>query len=376
MTIKLKDKLYSKFGFYYALVDDELNLHMQDDYLCNYLSHPDYTECMHINELFPELMELNEEIKKVISGDISEFTLRTINRDSCNPICFNMYFLKYKYKNFHCALVVKDISEEIDSLRMMQQSRNEIFLLQDQLIELNNSLLMSHADSEILNIELDRKIKERTEELELNVKHTKTLFLQTVDTLTRTLEIKDLYTAGHQYRVSELAVAIAKKMNLDDDVIEGILIGSKLHDIGKIYVPTEFLTKPGNLREEEFEVIKIHTRMGFEIVKNIDFPWPIASIVLQHHENLDGSGYPFGISGDEILLEAKIVSVADIVEAMSTNRPYRISPGLEKALEELERNKGIKYDSQIAECCLELFRSGEFQWIESQKVMSADRRLL
>ena len=368
MTKKLKDELYSKFGFYYALVDNKLNLHLQDECLCNYLSYSDCSERIHINELFPELVDLNEEVKKVISGELSDFTLRTINRDHCNPICFNMYFFRYNYKNFKCALIVKDVSEEIDSLRMMQQSRNEIFLLQDQLIELNNSLLMSHADSEILNVELDRKIKERTEELELNFEHTKNLFLQTVDTLTRTLEIKDLYTAGHQYRVSALAVAIAKKMNLDDDVIEGILIGGKLHDIGKIYVPTEFLTKPGNLREEEFEVIKIHTRMGFEIVKNIEFPWPIASIVLQHHENLDGSGYPFGISGEEILLEARIVSVADVVEAMSTNRPYRISPGLEKALEELENFKNIKYDSQIVDCCLELFRSGEFEWPKSQEL--------
>jgi HD-GYP domain-containing protein (c-di-GMP phosphodiesterase class II) len=114
--------------------------------------------------------------------------------------------------------------------------------------------------------------------------------------------------------------------------------------------------------------------MGFEIMKNIDFPWPIASIVLQHHELLDGSGYPYGLGGDEILFEAKIVAVADVVEAMSTNRPYRISPGLEAALKEIEKNKNTKYNTEVVDACIDLFKSGEFQWDESQERISRDRK--
>jgi putative nucleotidyltransferase with HDIG domain len=362
---ELKDELYSKFGFYYAFIDDNLNLHLENDLLYKYLSYSGNDKKIHVNELFPELIDLNEEITKVINGELSEFVLKAINREDVNPICFNLYFFQHHYENFKCILTIKNVSEEINSLRMAQQTRNEIFLLQNQLIEMNNSLLVTNADSEKLNRELEFKVKERTEELELSVKRARKLFFQTVDALTQTLEIKDLYTAGHQYRVSALAGAIAKKMNLGDSVVEGIQIAGKLHDIGKIYVPIEFLTKPGSLLNEEFEVIKIHSVMGFEIIKNIEFPWPIASIVLQHHEKLDGSGYPFNLEGDAILIESRIITVADVVEAMSTNRPYRISPGLDKALEEIEAYKTIKYDTNVVDTCVELFKSGEFNWPET-----------
>jgi len=369
MGEEYKDELGAKFGLYHAFVDDKLILHLENNMLCEYLAYPEYSEQIHVNKLFPELADIgvNEKIPKIINGELPGFALRAMSRDDNDSLLFDLYFYRYNYKNFKCVLTVKDIGEEMNCSRIAQQSRNEIIFLQDKLVELNSRLVSVNVDTETLNRELENKVKARTEELEKNIKHTKDLFLQTIDALTQTLEIKDLYTAGHQYRVSALATAIAKKMNLSESVIEGIQIAGKLHDIGKIYVPTEFLTKPGCLREEEFEVIKVHTVMGFEIMKNIEFPWPIASIILQHHENLDGSGYPFSLEGDAILLEARIVAVADVVEAMSTNRPYRISPGIENALEEIENFKGIKYDSDATEACLELFRSGEFQWPETHE---------
>jgi len=148
-------------------------------------------------------------------------------------------------------------------------------------------------------------------------------------------EARDAYTAGHQRRVTKLAVAIAKEMGFPKDRVEGIKIAALIHDVGKINLPAEILSKPGKLSEIEFGLIKNHPQKGYEILKTIDFPWPVAEIVLQHHEKMNGSGYPRGLKRDEILLEAKIICVADVVEAMSSHRPYRPALGINKALEEI-----------------------------------------
>jgi len=184
----------------------------------------------------------------------------------------------------------------------------------------------------------------------------------TIETMSKIVEAKDPYTAGHQQRVSQLSTAIAKELNLPPDKIEGIRIASLIHDIGKIGLPAEILSKPSKLTDIEFNLIKGHSQIGYDILKSIDFSYPVAQIVLQHHERLDGSGYPNNLKDDEILLEAKIIGVADVVEAMSSHRPYRPALGIDAALEEIIKNKGILYDPEVVDVCLKLFKEKGFKF--------------
>ncbi|PKM42911.1 MAG: hypothetical protein CVV05_16345 [Gammaproteobacteria bacterium HGW-Gammaproteobacteria-1] len=186
--------------------------------------------------------------------------------------------------------------------------------------------------------------------------------VQTIQAIAITIEKRDPYTAGHQQRVAELATAIGAEMGLGEDRTEGLRLGALIHDIGKIYVPAEFLNRPGHLSDTEFEIIQSHPVMGNDIVKGIEFPWPVADMVVQHHERLDGSGYPKGLKDDEILLEARILSVADVVEAMASHRPYRAALPLEDALGEIERHRGTRFDPVVVDACLRLFREKGFAW--------------
>jgi PAS domain S-box-containing protein len=177
----------------------------------------------------------------------------------------------------------------------------------------------------------------------------------TIQAMAVVVETRDPYTAGHQKRVAALARTIATEMGLPQNKIDGIRMTGSIHDVGKLAVPAEILSKPTKLTEVEFSLIKTHPQAGFLILKDIDFPWPISKIVLQHHEKLNGSGYPLGLKGHEILIEAKIVCVADVVEAMASHRPYRPSLGIEKALEEISKNRGILYDPDVVDACIKLF---------------------
>jgi len=177
-----------------------------------------------------------------------------------------------------------------------------------------------------------------------------------------TVEVRDPYTAGHQQRVAQLAVAIAKEMRLPEDQVEGIKFAGVIHDLGKIKVPAEILSKPGKLSKAEFELLKGHPQSGYDILKAMDFPWPIAEIVLQHHERIDGSGYPDGLKGDETRVEARILAVADVVESMTSHRPYRPALDLDVALAEIDQGKGRIYDSAAVEACLKLFRADNFKF--------------
>jgi len=183
----------------------------------------------------------------------------------------------------------------------------------------------------------------------------------TIEAMANIVERRDPYTAGHQQRVARLCQAIALEMELSDDRVEGIFMAALIHDIGKIAVPAEILSKPGRLSEMEFELIKIHPQAGYDILKGIEFPWPIAEVTFQHHERMDGSGYPRGLTGDQILWEARIMAVADTVEAMATHRPYRPALGIDEALNEVMQNAGNKYDSGAVEACRRVFSESGFQ---------------
>ncbi len=183
----------------------------------------------------------------------------------------------------------------------------------------------------------------------------------TVRAMASLVEMRDPYTAGHQARVADLAAAIARQMGLPDEQVHAIHLAGVVHDLGKIQIPAEILSKPGRISDIEFSLIKVHPQAGYDILKGIDFPWPIAQMVLQHHERLDGSGYPQGLKGDAILLGARILSVADVAEAMSSHRPYRPGLGIEVALAEITKQRGVHYDSQVADACLAVFREQSYQ---------------
>ena len=193
-------------------------------------------------------------------------------------------------------------------------------------------------------------------ELERSINKVERSMHATIQALSHTVETKDPYVAGHQKRVSQLACTIAKEMGLTARQIEGIRVAGLIHDIGKIAVPSEILSKPGRLSDSEFSVIKDHPKVAFDILKNIEFDWPIAQIVVEHHERLDGSGYPYGIQAKDILLEARILAVADVVEAMSSHRPYRPALGVDAALAELARGDGTLYDSDVVRALRKVIR--------------------
>ncbi len=185
-----------------------------------------------------------------------------------------------------------------------------------------------------------------------------------INALAAAIDLRDPYTAGHQRRVAQLSVAIALSMNLDPERISTLKLAALVHDVGKIQVPAEILNRPGKLGDLEMQLIRKHPEAGKELFKNVEFAWPMADMIYQHHERLDGSGYPQGLTDAEILLEAKILAVADVVEAMSSHRPYRQALGIEAALHEIEENAGILYDMQVVEVCLKLFREDGFEFKE------------
>ena len=251
--------------------------------------------------------------------------------------------------------IVRDITER-------KQVEEQLRMSHDQL---EKRVQQRAAQLEEINKQMKLEITER-KRAEENLK-------KSFDTLHKTLEgivhamaivveARDPYTAGHQRRVAQLACAIAEEMGISEEQVEGIRTACLLHDIGKITIPIEILSKPGKLNEIEFTFIKKHPKVGYDILKGIEFPWKIAQIILQHHERLDGSGYPSGIGREEILLEARILGVADVVEAMSSHRPYRPSRGVDKALGEILENRGVLYEPEIVNKCLKIFAEKSFEF--------------
>ena len=249
----------------------------------------------------------------------------------------------------------KDSAERVRIERELRLARIEI----DHLVDKRTAEL-SRANDELHGKVLETRRSE--DHLQNNLDRLERALEGAFKAMSLTLEIRDPYMAGHQHRVSSLAVAIAQEMNLAWEKIEGLRFAGIIHDIGKIAAPVEIMTKPCRLTKTEFQLIKEHPRVGYEMIKNIAFPWPLAHIILQHHERLDGSGYPEGLVGDAILPEARILAVADVVEAVCALRPYRPALGLEKGLEEIRKGRGIRYDTRVVDACIKLFRDGRFSF--------------
>ncbi|HSV29141.1 MAG TPA: HD domain-containing phosphohydrolase [Candidatus Omnitrophota bacterium] len=211
-----------------------------------------------------------------------------------------------------------------------------------------------HLIRRTVTYSIERKAVE--DERRRAAEHLKRVLVQTVRAVSLTLEMRDPYTAGHQRRVAQLAVSIGQRLGLDPERLEGLHTGALIHDIGKINVPAEFLSRPGKLSTDALAIIRSHPGVGSEIVADIEFPWPVAQMIAQHHERLDGTGYPLGLKGDEIILEARIVAVADVVEAMASHRPYRPSLGVDAALQEIQDGAGTRFDPEVVRLCVEIFR--------------------
>jgi PAS domain S-box-containing protein/putative nucleotidyltransferase with HDIG domain len=228
-------------------------------------------------------------------------------------------------------------------------------------VEVSSRIIEADHENSIVSIVRDITERKRTEEeLRLSSQKIQRAMNGTISSMASLAEVRDPYTAGHQQRVTKLATAIARELGLSEEQIEGINVAGTLHDIGKISVPSEILSKPGSLRKSEFDLIKDHAEVGYGLLKTIEFSQPVAQIVLQHHERMDGSGYPKGLSGENILIEARIMAVADVIESMSSHRPYRPAFSIEKALLEIILKRGVLYDPDVVDACVKLFNEKKF----------------
>jgi len=224
----------------------------------------------------------------------------------------------------------------------------------DYIMKGNLPRLVPAVERELRDAEVRRERKREQKRLD----H---CFIDLATTVSRAMASRDPYTADHAKRVAALARLVGQKMGLDEDRLTGLYIGGLLHDIGKISTPESLLSKPGELSEEEWNLLRAHAKQGYKILKDTDLPWPVADMAVHHHERLDGSGYPHGISGDKLSLEVRILAVCDVVEAMSSHRPYRPARNKEEVLEEIRNGRGRKYDADVVDIMLQVIESGEFQ---------------
>jgi HD-GYP domain-containing protein (c-di-GMP phosphodiesterase class II)/HAMP domain-containing protein len=300
-----------------------------------YVSDPNTHEILYVNKALQDAFQ-----KSLVGGACyKEFQ----DLDSPCEFCTNEIILKEKGKpyqwEYHNPILNRD------------------YMIVDRIIK--------WPDGRDVRFEFAVDITERKraeEELQHTTENLRKALGATIQAIALIVETKDPYTAGHQRRVADLARAIATEMGLAEEQIGGIRMAGVIHDIGKIYVPGEILSKPGRLGDIEFGLIKTHPQVGYDILKTIEFPWPVAQIVLQHHERVDGSGYPQGLSGEEIMLEARIMAVADVVEAMASYRPYRPAHSIDEALEEISQNRGVLYDPEVVDTCLRLFTEEGFKF--------------
>jgi response regulator RpfG family c-di-GMP phosphodiesterase len=234
------------------------------------------------------------------------------------------------------------------------------FQVDEVLARVHTHLQLSHMQRQLAERieEKTTKLESANQSLQQHEIQYRDLLFKLIDVMARTVEKRDPFTAGHQHQVAKLTEKIAHSMGLKEERILGLSFGSTIHDLGKIQIPADILSRPGTLSETEYNLVKTHARTGFEIVKDIDFPWPVAQMLLQHHERLDGSGYPQGLKGDEILLEARIIAVADVAGAMASHRPYRPARTIEQVVDELHSGQGTRYDPDVVKACVSLIDGG------------------
>ncbi len=274
--------------------------------------------------------------------------------DPDNPYTFRLKISRdYKFRSM-VVLPITQSKNTLGTLIVYSKESGSFYQQQiDLLHELTDDLaygittLRGRKETELLNSRLNENL------------------IKTVQAIAYTLETRDPYTAGHQRRVTKLCIVIAKELGLDEDQIEGLSIGASIHDIGKIHIPAEILNRPGQLSEHEFAIIKNHAQVGYDIIKDIHFPWPISDMIHQHHERPNGSGYPQGLTSKNIIIEARILAVADVVEAISSHRPYRPGLGINVALDELRKNRNTLYDPQIVDICIDLFENKQFSFSDN-----------
>jgi putative nucleotidyltransferase with HDIG domain len=257
----------------------------------------------------------------------------------------------YLTKPWHTNEFLYSVNQLLSKAELLIENRQL-----DDLVKKQNAELLELTKSLEDKVRLKtRHLHQRASELKASYQKIQMIFDGTVLAMSKIVESRDPYTAGHQQQVAMIAGIVAQELSLPSDQVEAIRIAASLHDIGKIAVPSEILTKPGRLSRLEMEMVKTHSQNAYDILKTIDFPYPIAQIILQHHERMDGSGYPQGLKGKDILLEARIIGIADVIEAMSAHRPYRPSLGIETAIEEISRYRGILYDADVVDACLAIY---------------------
>lgn len=266
--------------------------------------------------------------------------------------------LLYLQKPFH----PREIIQFATALGIKWQAEKQLLTMHadlENLVEQRTAELVK--SNRLLKIEVENR-KRMQQELQQSFESLKIAMHSTIQAISMTVEMRDPYTSGHQQRVANLAKAIAEQLELPESQIESIYMAAAIHDIGKISLPAEILVKPIPLSAIEISLVQAHAQAGYDILKGIEFPWAIADIVLQHHERMDGSGYPQGLAGDKIVFEARIICVADVVETMASHRPYRPSIGIDKALEEIEDRRGLLYDPIVVDACLKIFKEKNYSF--------------
>ena len=263
----------------------------------------------------------------------------------------------------HVENVEAKLAELIDKGQLTYESVHICNGKNETPVEISSLIINSGGRKLIVRAVCDISERKRTaEELKQTSLRLQRAIEGAINAVALTTEIRDPYTAGHQHRVAKLACSIGRELGLSEKQIEGVRVAGTLHDIGKIYVPAEILSRPGRLRQNEINLVKDHAQVGYDLLSTIEFPWPVAQIVLQHHERMNGSGYPMGLSGDEILIEARIMSVADVVEAMASHRPYRPALSIEEALLEIMQQRGVLYSPEAVDACIKVFTQKGFKF--------------
>jgi PAS domain S-box-containing protein/putative nucleotidyltransferase with HDIG domain len=301
---------------------------------------------------------------------ISDLRGKTIYFNARASMLLGLNYKEHSIKTFNSLIAQDCLSDAKEQLQKLDAEKSvdfeSVFARENGAlipVEVHSQTILLQGKRHVLSVIRDvTEQKQKAEELKISSEKLKNAMEGTINTLSLAAEVRDPYTAGHQQRVSLLAVAIANELGLAASQIEGIRVASSLHDIGKIYVPAEILSKPGKLKINEFNLVRDHAEVGYELLKSIEFPWPVAEIILQHHERFNGSGYPRGLSGDNIMLEASIIAVSDVVESMASHRPYRPAFHVEKALLEILQNKGTLYHPDVVDTCLYLFNEKGFNF--------------